>query len=928
MDKLKSPIWLILSSVFPYLLLIIFFHETYDVIESLLTEDQKAYWFNYGVYFGVIAFLVSSFSVGLIIKKQPVGLKASWSLLLLSILNLTLFFAFIDEILPSNIPNWMFTSSDLSIYPYTFIIPSTLYSLILLVLHYTPQPKSNNAYINLIPILFVPAIVAGVLFVLGSFGTSSTDLWILKYLPTYILVFFTCVLVSFIIRFVYILSVKGKKRDVLSLVMKVLFSIAFPVAGLIFNSGIQGFGFGLFGDFNHPVYYILAVLNGIAICLPNPNNIGWRWALFMARSILFSFILYFTAVFLPYLPLSIFAILAVGFGFLMLAPLVVFVLQITTIRKDIEFLALNVPKIAVLGVLILCLMVLPTALTIQYKLDRQQLDQVFDFLYERNFEYDSFEEIDAKRLTRLLEHIDESKDRNASHTPFLDSYYNWIVLDNLMLSNKKIDDISSVFIGGEFEETRRWRNWWGLPTRNASLDSVEVESSFNGEYWTSYVHLSVSTTWNAQTEFRTYIEVPTDCNVSNYYLDIEGKREYGILAEKRTANWVYNNIVKTRKDPGILNEIADNRYMLKVFPVDSSTPRTTGIEFIHKEPISITIGDKHVFLGTAEEHNTADATSPYEIMDGQALFVSSQAKKSLEPTSRTPEYHLIVDRSSTSTWDPNSLNKVVQNLTDSIGSDGSIRYWAGNYNFQELDQTNWNEEALSVEKTGGFYPEFLMKRELKNNWESHSSASPIFIMLVSNITQVSVLKGFSNFMFTTPDIKSFFIVDSLGAVRKVDLESGENISESGVDEIKPDPVFRINWKGKDWFMSTNNDSEILFDSLTKPANNKWETALLLESQTRQLALYPNKENGWLNAVKTSLSSGILSPYTSYISLENEAQKKALLHKQKEVLNSNENLDLEEAEQMSEPSIIWYLIFALLLWLWKGRKTSLPKALKP
>ncbi len=917
MDKLKSPFWLIMSSVLPYLLLILFFYETYQIIESLLSIEQKQYWFNYGVYFAIVAFIILSYSVGLIITGKSVGLRVSWGILLLSILNLTLYFAFIDEVLPFDIPSWMFTATDLSIYPYTFIIPSTLYALILLVLHYTPAPSSNNPYLSLAPILMVPAVVAGAIFVLSSIGTTSTDLWVLKYLPLYILVFFTCALVYFVIRFLYILSAKSKKRDALALILKVLFTVAFPAAGLALNNGFTGFDGGLFGDFSHPLYYVLAVLNGIAVCLPNPTNTGLRWVLFISRSILFSFILFFVAVFLPFLPLSIFAILAVGFGFLMLTPLVVFVLQVTILRQDIQYLSLNVPRLLVQAVFVLCLLVMPASLTVHYTLDRHQLDEVFGFLYDRSFEDEAEPQFNTKRLTRLLQHIDETKSISASHTPFLDSYYSWIVLDNLMLSDKKIDDISSVLIGGKFEEPKHWRNWWSFPSRNATLDSIEVESTYNGEFWTSYAHLSVSTGRNQFTEFRTYIQVPPDCHVSNYYLDIERRREYGILAEKRTANWVYNNIVKTRLDPGILNEIADNRFMLKVFPVTSAEPRTTGIEFIHKEPISVTIGDRTVMLGTPQ--NRSDPTSAYEVVNGEALFVSEQAKRGLDLTTRTPEYHLIVDRSKTSSWEESSLVRVINSLSESLDANGSVRYWAGNYNFTELDKQTWVKQALSVENQGGFYPEFLMKRELKNNWSTNRGSCPIFIMLVSDSTEVCVLEGFSNFMFTTPDMPDFFTIDPSGKVQQVDLESAQNVTDLESASILPNPVYRLNWDNAIWYLDTAKQAEILYDSIKTEPSNKWETALALESQTRQLALNPQLENEWLSVVKTSIASGILSPFTSYISLENEAQKKALLHKQQEVLNSNENFDLEEAEPMSEPSIMWYLILAMLLWFWSSRK---------
>jgi hypothetical protein len=62
----------------------------------------------------------------------------------------------------------------------------------------------------------------------------------------------------------------------------------------------------------------------------------------------------------------------------------------------------------------------------------------------------------------------------------------------------------------------------------------------------------------------------------------------GILAEKKTAKWVYRNIVNESivKDPGLLYFSDENKVELHVYPFAPNELRTTGFQLIHREPIS------------------------------------------------------------------------------------------------------------------------------------------------------------------------------------------------------------------------------------------------------------------------------------------------------------------------------------------------------
>jgi hypothetical protein len=89
----------------------------------------------------------------------------------------------------------------------------------------------------------------------------------------------------------------------------------------------------------------------------------------------------------------------------------------------------------------------------------------------------------------------------------------------------------------------------------------------------------------------------------------------------------------------------------------------------------------------------------------------------------------------------------------------------------------------------------------------------------------------------------------------------------------------------------------------------------------QQTLHPQKgHEQWLMLVKASFLSKVMTPVTSYIAVENEAQKVMLKRKQEQVLSGNKSLDAdEEVQRMSEPSIWIVLLIIGLVAIFKYRK---------
>ena len=236
----------------------------------------------------------------------------------------------------------------------------------------------------------------------------------------------------------------------------------FPFIGLClnngspFNPGVRE-GLQIFGNFSDPAFYILAFLNGVLLCLPRPKDSRLHLALFVARSILLSYVFYFFLVFLPFLPLSVIALLAIGSGFLMLTPLALFLTCLSGLFRDFEILRKRFSDWRLRGAAVLGFLVLPAAITLSYGWERHVLHKALEYAYSPDFSNEY--KLDSKALSRTLailkNHQRKQNDWNVTaEIPYLSSYYNWLVLDNLTLSNTKIRRLEEIFFGGSSQHAR------------------------------------------------------------------------------------------------------------------------------------------------------------------------------------------------------------------------------------------------------------------------------------------------------------------------------------------------------------------------------------------------------------------------------------------------------------------------------------------
>ncbi len=943
MKNLLNPRWLLLINTLPIAILSFLLIGKYQVIHSLLLEDEISYWYGFGLALLGLALMNLIYTGVLLIRKQEVSPYYGLIALLTYIPYLYLFSYHLDFLMPWRIPNWLLGTEGF-FYVGTFLMPTLAYALFILVHHFTPKGEDHKAGINLLVALLIP-------FSWYFFSTTILPLWRPvngQFVQHAIIIFIiagTVLFLFFLIRLIYILSLKRiQVFQRYQLYWKIPITIIFPLLGLALNNGhleLSSFlGTNVFGNFSHFAFYGLAVLNGLVLCLPNLDQELYRLGLFIARTATFAYTLYFFLVFLPFLPLAVIAIIAAGLGFLMLTPLALFVLHMAELSADFKYLQTRLTRPMLRTIAISALLILPVIVTFNYLNQRRHLHRALDFVYHPNYEH-SDDQINRKALAKTLKTISEHKDRSRGFdlgfkTPFLSSYYNWLVLDNLMLSNSKIQQLEKVFFGkGSFEIASEFIN-----NHKVEITDLKTRSEWdeNEQVWRSWIDLEITNkqedSWMA--EYATRIELPEACWISDYYLYVGDRKETGMLTEKKSAMWVFSQIRNENRDPGLLHYISGNKVSFRVFPFAKQEVRRTGIEFIHRTPVELKLDHQLIPLGQVHTQIQAMGSLPKGI-----LYLNEDEQKQLDTIYRQPYYHFMLDVSQIDESDLLRYQKEIQTVVQKSGPDHAeakvslVGTASQTFSVSEDWASAWQSKA----STEGFNLDRAMRKELVEQYQQGRSEYPIFLVMSPKPFQSLIEKDFGDLAFTYPEGDKFYFLMPNGNWTQHSLASSPQEIQAVIDIS--------NLKGKPVLAYPDSQSPSHFFPIGQRAvwgiteaysagydpalqEKSWAAALTLAANWRWQQLHPERSDEiWTPSVKASFEAHILSPLTAFIVVENEAQKAALLKKQSEVLKAKSSLDAgEDAARMSEPGFFLLLLLAGVLFWWDRRRKRRQSPLSP
>ncbi len=934
MKNLLNPKWLYLINTTPLILLLLLFWSQYSIIKTILDADTLHAWRVLGI--GLLSLTVINFGYTFFLdtQKKETPIEYSYVALVLYVGFLYLMFNFQKHWSPSEVPNWML-SEDIQLFTYSFFIPTILYSIIVLVVHFTPNAQNQKAWISFILAFSLPLVsylFMLVLIPLLQGFNSDFPIHILTVMGIAITILFQ----FFLIRSVYIIASQSSVTwNKYKLFWKIPITILLPLIGLMINNGTffkifspqSVSGNGIIGDFNNYWFYILAIINGILLCMPEIENKLVRLMIFALRSLTFSYTLYFFIIFLPFLPFSILAIIFAGTGILLLSPLLLFIVHVIELSKDFALLKSHISKFVLLGVSVISLLIIPIVITIHYTKDKQTLNLALEYIYSPQLSTDY--QIDLESLQNTLTALKNQNKSNrssgmGSNAPFLTSYYKWLVLDNLSLPSDKTKKIENIFYGKELNIVSNDE----FENNNSNIDSItvsliSVQSAYDSiqQSWKSTVDIELTNhTESIQpAEFETKIQLPVGCWISDYYLFVGNKKEPGIHAEKKSALWIFRQIRNENKDPGILYYISDNLVAFRVFPFAEKEIRKTGIEFIHKEPVKINIAGQIVDLGKDSTNSTSSSETEH------VAYVSAMQKTKLPKVKRDAYFHFLVDVSKN---DKEKINEFIEAIDallkkyPELSKNAKISFVNSYVHTVSID-SDWKHIYRDEEFKGGFYLDRAIRLALNNS--NRSSSYPV-IVVISNPYRIPIIENnYANIKMTFPETDLYYQLQNDGTILPHSLLNTRNpLSKSNFEISVKDSVLKYKLSENQTVylpddhlpsIALKKNNFKLDDQAIKPKN--WLSALDIHGFWYAQNLIPMGTNkDWRDLVRYSFLSNIMTPVSSYLVVENEAQKAVLKQKQKQVLSSNKAFEIDDSTSRMSETSLWILgiFLALLLWV--------------
>ena len=607
--------------------------------------------------------------------------------------------------------------------------------------------------------------------------------------------------------------------------------------------------------------------------------------------------------------------IAVGMGFLILAPVLLFSRHVTLLAQDWRNTAL--PWFHKLALALIAVAVIPVSILTNAYLDRAAFRALLDYAFSPDITQDTTLPVSPARARRVLERADAFK--HSNETPILSAVYTQIVFDGLVLPDDRFNFMWDCYVGGERPDgsSDTWRNVFGnlfsrnqarrerrasvrlasLPGGSPALPAIEsgevtVAVSTNNYEQTVTLRLRITSPDSQQQEFRAPVTLPSATWVTGMRLKIDGEWQDASIIERRAAEWVYKQITTQRRDPAILTLDTPERGLLRVFPVSSALPRELEITFLQPAGMQkkITIGE-NVFKVTSE------AILQQPICAADTVF--NQTQHSVSVSHQNPT--LIVIDSSVNGVSPENVNECLEKYRGISHCVLSVNAETKKTDIGPTDAIPPTGVILLPNRFGLDVVRAVRDVEYgiraHNNNQSDEPWHPSDVIFIGDKWEK---------LLPTVSPKDYGLLrDCL-----IFTSDGQKINYT----FNNDGLIVERWYPE----NCTGYAEIR--TPTYPDHLLWTQGATLWKFQQDCYDHGTLNANFKKILADSSRTGILVPQTAYIVVETDAQRKMLQVKQAEAANAHHALDFDYVTTDAPPLLILALAFALI--------KLLPKLLRP
>lgn len=928
--------------VLPIGLLLVLNLQSYWLIEGNMDDSQRqsAYWLGVSNLVNLLAGL----GLYLFVKSRSPA-KSTTNLIALPVVVIQIAYlwqatAISFSMLPETVTLWIYPSSRYFYHQYAFCMLPLFWGIIQIACG-NVSFLSKKIGINLAMAIGAPVCLYLVFYILFKMAPD----WFLDIGPVYFAIIIIglslLMFVGLIRALMLIFSKLGDWNPRKHIIAILLIALAMPIGGLLLNRKIP---FPV--NFQAWEVYALVVVNTIFLIAATLYTKRAPRLSFWLICGSFPFTLYFFVVFLPYTPISILGCIAMGSGFLVLTPTFLFALHTYQLMRARRIAREKDPgKGLLLGGLI-CFLVLPSFFTARGLMDKSALNAALDFTFTPNLTSESIEYSGSRiNLRRAL--ANHRNYKNGIYYPLLSDFYSWLVFDNLVLPDQKIETLELRFFGAKgstenLDPAAMPLSFWGSrsvrdrnrmprgipPSRNVEITDQSLQVTALSEK-SAQATLTVELTnmGPAAAEYINKLAVPPGVLIKGFRLHIDGTPVPGRIFEKKTALWVYTMIRDAeRRDPGLLVYNHPSEVELRVFPINQGNPATVEIDFLIPESADA-IDAPESLPDPAELIPLLHPDSAQLAQGKNFTYIAPLQTGRLPQVPREKYLHLIIDRSGQNGFE-GSLYEAKKLAQDHFPEIDELKLTLANYNVVPLKEEN-DERLGLLPNSGGLDLDKAIAQSIARYTAErldHTSGTvpkePIFVVISrAAIREQPTLEKAKIWKSQLSELQ----IHSIGRDGAINLLQKQGAQSPALvrvgDAIRPahpnrSLIFPASDAPPQYFDPAGSGDWHPLEHSRHMPDEFWTEAIALWVDNHRYAASPGSAPIDLKTlVQTSRETGILIPASSYIVVENEAQWRMLEKKEGQKLEQNEALDFLETPA---PSTI-FIVVGFAAWLvWRRR----------